>query len=48
MFHLHHEYVKASDKRTSLTIFGTSMLLRLTYNGLTKVFSSLIKKYRKD
>lgn len=48
MLHLHHEYVKASDKRTSLTIFGTSMLLRLTYNGLAKPFLELIKKYRKQ
>lgn len=48
MLHLHHEYVDASDKRTSLTIFGASALLRLTYNGLAKPFLELIKKYRKD
>ena len=47
MLHLHEDYVYVSDKRTSLLLLGTEMLLKLTYNGLSKIYLTLMKKYRK-
>ena len=47
MMHLHHEYVDASDKRTSLLLLGTETLLKLTYNGLANIYLNLVKKYRR-
>ena len=47
MFKLHEHYAEASDKRNSLTIFGSSFLMRLIYSGLSLSFLKRILKYRK-